>query len=50
MRLAVIHNLHFYNNLMQEIRDNLDNGTFEDYKMNFVLNLIQEFRKVLQNV
>ena len=32
MRLAVIHNLHFYNNLMQEIRDNLENGTFEDYK------------------
>ncbi|MBQ9517910.1 MAG: tRNA guanosine(34) transglycosylase Tgt [Eubacterium sp.] len=32
MRLAVIHNLHFYNNLMQEIRDNLENGTFTDYK------------------
>lgn len=32
MRLAVIHNLHFYNNLMQEIRDNLENGTFYDYK------------------
>ena len=32
MRLAVIHNLHFYNNLMQEIRDNLENGSFEDYK------------------
>ena len=32
MRLAVVHNLHFYNNLMQEIRDNLENGSFEDYK------------------
>ena len=32
MRLAVIHNLHFYNNLMQEIRDNLENGSFDDYK------------------
>ena len=32
MRLAVIHNLHFYNNLMQEIRGNLENGTFMDYK------------------
>ena len=32
MRLAVIHNLHFYNNLMQEIRDNIENGSFEDYK------------------
>ena len=39
MRLAVIHNLHFYNNLMQEIRDNLDNGTFEDYKNEFCVKL-----------
>ena len=31
MRLAVMHNLWFYNNLMQEIRDNLDNGTFTQY-------------------
>ncbi len=36
MRLAVVHNLHFYNNLMQEIRDNLENGTFEDYKNEYV--------------
>ncbi len=36
MRLAVIHNLYFYNNLMQEIRDNIENGTFEDYKNEFV--------------
>ena len=28
MRLAVIHNLYFYNELMQTIRDNLDRGTF----------------------
>jgi queuine tRNA-ribosyltransferase len=39
MRLAVIHNLHFYNNLMQEIRDNLDNGAFEDYKNEFCVKL-----------
>lgn len=32
MRLAVIHNLYFYNNMMQEIRDALDNGTFNEYK------------------
>ncbi|MGM9551442.1 MAG: tRNA guanosine(34) transglycosylase Tgt [Clostridia bacterium] len=32
MRLCVLHNLHFYNNLMQEIRDNLDNGTFGEFK------------------
>lgn len=31
MRLAVIHNLYFYNNMMEEIRKHLDEGTFEDY-------------------
>ncbi len=36
MRLAVIHNLHFYNNLMAEIRESLENGTFEDYKNEYV--------------
>ena len=36
MRLAVIHNLHFYNNLMAEIRENIENGTFEDYKNEYV--------------
>lgn len=36
MRLAVIHNLYFYNNLMQEIRDNIENGSFEDYKNEYV--------------
>lgn len=39
MRLAVIHNLYFYNNLMQEIRDNLDNGTFTDYKNEYCVKL-----------
>lgn len=32
MRLCVLHNLHFYNDLMQQIRDNLDNGTFAEFK------------------
>jgi len=32
MRLAVIHNLYFYNNMMEEIRNALDNGTFKQYK------------------
>lgn len=31
MRLAVMHNLYFYNNLLKEIRDALDNGCFESY-------------------
>ena len=32
MRLCVTHNLWFYNMLMQKIRDNLDNGTFTEFK------------------
>ena len=31
MRLAVQHNLYFYNDLMQKIRDALDSGTFEAF-------------------
>ena len=31
-RLAVIHNLYFYNTLMEKIRDALDNGTFEQFR------------------
>lgn len=31
MRLAVMHNLYFYNTLMEKIRDSLDDGTFEDF-------------------
>ena len=32
MRLCVQHNLYFYNNMMQEIRDALDKGEFAAYK------------------
>ena len=32
MRFSVMHNLYFYNNLMSEIRTNLDNGTFESFR------------------
>ena len=32
MRLCVLHNLYFYNHLMEEIREHLDNGTFEEYR------------------
>lgn len=39
MRLCVLHNLYFYNNLMSEIRNALDAGNFEDYKKE----KIQEF-------
>ena len=36
MRLAVTHNLYFYNNLMKRIRDELDNGTFTEFKNKYV--------------
>ena len=32
MRLCVLHNLYFYNNMMEEIRDSLDAGRFASYK------------------
>ncbi len=36
MRLAVTHNLYFYNNLMKRIREELDKGTFNDFKNKYV--------------
>ena len=36
MRLCVIHNLYFYNNLTQKIRDAIDNDTFEEFKAKYV--------------
>ena len=32
MRLCVLHNLYFYNTMMEEIRDALDQGRYEEYK------------------
>ncbi|APH18569.1 TPA: tRNA guanosine(34) transglycosylase Tgt [Clostridium botulinum] len=32
MRLCVLHNLYFYNNLMEEIRDAIDGDYFKEYK------------------
>ncbi len=34
MRLCVLHNLYFYNTMMEEIRDALDAGNFAAYKAN----------------
>lgn len=36
MRLAVMHNLYFYNNLMEKIRDNLDAGTFTQFRNRYI--------------
>lgn len=32
MRLCVLHNLYFYNSMMEEIRDAIDEGRFAEYK------------------
>lgn len=39
MRLAVMHNLYFYNNLMTEIRSNIENNSFGDYKNEYCVKL-----------
>ena len=35
MRLAVMHNLYFYNTLMERIRDSLDDGTFDQFRTRY---------------
>ena len=34
MRLCVLHNLYFYNTMMEEIREAIENGNFSEYKKN----------------
>lgn len=36
MRLCVLHNLYFYNELMAKIREALDNGCFESFYRQYV--------------
>ena len=36
LRLAVLHNLYFYNHLMERIREALDNGTFQQFHDTYV--------------
>jgi queuine tRNA-ribosyltransferase len=35
MRLSVMHNLYFYNKLMEKIRNALDEGRFEEFRREF---------------
>ncbi len=44
MRLAVLHNLYFYNDLMQKIRDALDEGRYEEFYHEYK-DLLAERRK-----
>ena len=32
LRLLVLHNLYFYNTMMEEIREAIDSGNFSEYK------------------
>ena len=41
MRLAVLHNLYFYNELMQKIRDALDEGKYEEFYQKYRFSLAE---------
>ena len=41
-RLAVMHNLYFYNKLMERIRNALDEGTFESFRREYSAKLSQK--------
>ncbi len=42
MRLCVLHNLYFYNNLMEEIRNALDEGRYASFKRSYLDGLNEE--------
>ena len=42
MRLAVMHNLYFYNKLAQKIRDALDEGQFAAFRAEYSTKLAQK--------
>jgi len=44
-RLAVIHNLYFYNTLAEKIRDSLDNGCFESFRRKYSMLLGEKYEK-----
>lgn len=45
MRLCVLHNLYFYNTMMEEIRDALDTGEFGAYKKRKLDGMMQKHEK-----
>lgn len=45
MRLCVLHNLYFYNTMMEEIRDALDEGRFASYKRNKLDGFLENEKK-----
>ncbi len=45
MRLCVMHNLYFFNNMMEEIRNAIDNGSFAQYKKNRLEGFLENDKK-----
>ncbi len=43
-RLAVMHNLYFYNTLMEKIREALDNGTFAEFRAKYSELLVTKYQ------
>ncbi len=41
LRLITVHNLHFYLNLMQQIRDSIDDGSFPQFRERFVADYVE---------
>ena len=46
MRLSVMHNLYFYNKLMERIRQALDEGRFEEFRRTYSERLDRRIRKI----
>ena len=46
MRLCVLHNLYFYNKMMEEIRDSLDKGEFAAYKKQKLAGMEEGMKKI----
>lgn len=42
MRLAVLHNLYFYNNMMEEIREAIENGNYAEYKAKKIADMTEK--------
>lgn len=48
LRLCVLHNLYFYNNLMAEIRKNIEKGTFSEFKEESLRNWNVKTNKIME--
>jgi len=42
MRFCVLHNLYFYNNMMKEIREAIENHSYKEYKQRKLMQVTQQ--------